>query len=162
MEEIKNIPLAQKVDELYAKEHPKEKKKEFRLGRKGRLSKSKVKRGFIIVQKIDENKNISFEKQKIIDSTFRTKDDNYHAISDEDILFLKGKPIVIQSSIKLNPYQPTGDNEVYGQKYIKARMLADVIKAKGKGASWIVWILIIGAILFGINYISKNGFNFHF
>lgn len=157
---MEEITLKQKIDSLYDEKHPKEKKKEYRLGGKGRLSKGKLKRGYIIVQKIDENKNVSFEKQQIDDSVFKTKDDNYHAVSKEEILFYKGKPMVIQPSIKLNPYQPTGDNEVFGQKYVQAKMLKDFIKKKGRGAGWIVWFLIIGAIIFGINYISKNGFNF--
>jgi len=155
--------LKQKIDELYEKEHPKDKKKEYKLGRKGRLSKGKLKRGYTIVMRIDDNKNVDFEKQPIQDSTVKLNAGDYHAVDEKDILFYKGKPLIIQAVKKENPYNPLdGTNKTYGQKYIKARLLADVIKSKGKGASWIIWIIIIGAILFGINYISKNGFNLHF
>jgi len=53
-------------------------------------------------------------------------------------------PIIIQPTWRANPLKVGKDipeqNETYGQKYIKARMLADIIKVKSKGGSIIIWI----------------------
>lgn len=169
MEEETKKPLLEMVEELYEDKHSdKKKKRKFRLPRKGKVSKGKMKRGFMTIQRIDDNGNVTFEKQRISDATYQLSTGDYHTSSKEDILSYKGKPFVIQATKKLNPYNPNnqttktidgklegpleGPNETYGQKYIRARMLADTIKVKGKGGGIIIWLLIGGAVLFGINY----------
>ena len=164
-ETTKPKPLAEMVRELYEDKHS-QKKKKFRLPRKGKVSKGKIKKGFMTIMRIDDNGNVAFEKQRIKDATYQLSTGDYHTSNKEDILSYKGKPFVIQPTKKINPYNPNtaktidekvvgpleGENETYGQKYIRARMLADTIKVKGKGGSIIIWLLIGGAVLFGINY----------
>jgi len=154
---MEDMSLKEKIDKLYEKFEENE-KKEFKVGRKGKLSKGKLKKGFSIIMRIDDNGNIEFEKQQMKDSTYRLSTGEYHSAKPEDILYYKGKPLIIQPVKKINPYNPLeGKNETYGQKYIMARMLSDVIKVKGAKANWIIWIIIIGAIGLGINYIIKGG-----
>ena len=127
----------------------------MRVPGKGKVSRSKQKKGYMTVVRIDDNKNVAFEKQKMDEGTFRLKGGSYHTTEEEAIYSYKGKPLVFQATKKLNPWNPLGgDNETYGQKLIMARMIGDTIKVKAKGGSIIVIIAIIAAIIFGINYFS--------
>jgi hypothetical protein len=161
--------MKQKIDEVHSLLAPqleqkgKQKKpKKFKLPSKGKVSKAKIKKGWTGIMMINENKEISFEKQPIINSTLKTKDENYHALNSDAILTYKGKPMIIQVSTKLNPWQPnqktimvddTGKeveapvNQVYGQKHVMARMMTDEIKGKKRGGGGM--LLIIGAVLVG-------------
>lgn len=143
MEEDK--PIKEKVDELYnAAKIGKIKK--LKLHPKSKVKKAKIKKGWIGIIKIDENGNMTGEKQKIEGSTFKTKDGIYHASDGREILFWNGKfPVIIQPSWKENPLKIRNEedkNETYGQAYIKARMLSDTIKVKKGGGSFI-WIIVI-------------------
>ncbi|GBE19358.1 MAG TPA: hypothetical protein ENG87_05815 [Candidatus Pacearchaeota archaeon] len=164
MEKIENTqtakPLKEKVDELYfAWEDAK--KKKIKIPRKAKVRKRKKRKGWIGVLKIDENGNISGEKQKMSGFVYRTKDGYYHTSDGQEILFWMGKfPVVIQPSWKLNPLnlrKGVEKNETYGQPYVMARMLNDQIPRKKQSGSIIIWIIIIGAILFGVNYFLKGG-----
>ena len=162
---FENKNLVEKVDDISrVLQNPKLVKKvtkELRLPNRAKVKKGKLKKSWIGIIKIDENRNISFEKQQIEDSTFRTKDGVYHATDGNEILMWKGKfPIVMQSATKKNPFNAyIGDkiNEVYGQKYIMARMLKDAIVMKNKGGmGMIIWIAIIAILGFGIKYLFFN------
>jgi len=161
MDETKTT--GQKIDELYSllsnlKEKDLEKK--FRLPRKGRVSNRKLKKGYVTILRIDENKNVDFEKQPVKNSTYRLSTGTYHTLDESEVFMYKGKPFIIQPTNKLNPYNPlAGKNETHGQTYIMARMLADVIKVKSRGANIIVWLLVLGATAFEINYFAggKDG-----
>ena len=131
--------------------------KKLKIPRKAKVKKRTLKKGYIGILKIDENRNITAEKQKISVASYKDKDGKYHTTDGREILFWEGKfPVILQPSWKNNPINlnPENDtNETYGQPYIKAKMLADTIKVKAKGGSIIIWVLIAGAVLFGINYI---------
>lgn len=130
----------------------KKKIKKLKLPRKARVKKGKLKKGWIGVLKIEENGNISGEKVKVEGSTFVQKDDIIHATTGQEVLFWEGKfPVVIQPSWKNNPvdvrkFYKEETNETYGQPYIKARLLKDVIKPKRTGGGSIIWIIAIVAI----------------
>ena len=146
------ISLKEKIDILFDQREEKKVKK-FKVPRRGNPSKRKLKKGYMIVMRVDDNKNVDFEKQPIEDSTYRLKQGTYHSTEEKDIFLYKGKPLIIQPAKKLNPHNPlSGENETYGQKYIMARMLKDTIKMKKSSGSIIIWIVVIGAILFGVNY----------
>lgn len=146
------ITLKQKVDELYD-ENQQKKTKKFKVPRKGKVSKRQQKKGFTTIMRIDNNGNVDFEKKQIDGATYRLSTREYHATNEADILSYKGKPFIIQPTKKLNPYNPlSGKNETYGQPYIMARMLGDTIKVKSAKGNILIWILIVGAVLFGINY----------
>jgi hypothetical protein len=132
--------------------------KKLKIPKKAKVNGIKLKKGYIGILKIDENKVISGEKQRIYGSSYKDKEGLYHSTDGREILFWEGKfPILIQPSWKNNPINlsPIEDkNETYGQPYIKAKMLADSIKVKSNsGGGIIIWILIAGAVLFGINYL---------
>jgi len=130
MEENKEPSLKEKVD-LLIEEKNKNKAKKFRIPRRGKLNRSKIKKGYTTIMRIDDNGNVDFEKQRIQDSTYRLSTKDYHVTEKKDILSYKGKPFIIQPTKKLNPYNPLqGNNETYGQPYIMARMLGDTIKGK--------------------------------
>ena len=141
------------------------KTKEVRMPRKGKVKGRNLKKGYLGVMMIDENRNCTFEKHKILGSAFKDSNGIYHATDGREILFFQGKfPFVIQPSWKTNPIEPikfnpeTDKNETYGDKYKMAKMLADTIKVKGKGGgNIIIWIIIAGAVLFGINYFMGGG-----
>lgn len=161
MEEIKKEKsLKEKVDEMHNTLYdPKTKK--IKIPRKAKVRKGKVKKGWVGVLTIDTNGNISGEKQKLAEFVIRTKDGLYHTTDGREILFWQGKfPIVIQPSWRNNPLNIRNDvekNETYGQPHIMARMLNDTIRIKKPGGSFIIWILVIGAVLFGINYFLNGG-----
>lgn len=139
--EEKQISINERLKVLEGKE-PYIKTKKFRIPRKGKVGRSKIKKGYCTILRIDDNGNVDFEKQKIMDSTYRLTTKEYHTTKEEDILSYKGKPLIIQCTKKLNPYNPLhGKNEVYGQKYIMARMLGDTIKIKSGGSKTILWLI---------------------
>jgi len=158
MEEKKTMSMKEEVDYLMKKSQT-VKKKRFGLPRKGRLSKSKMKKGYVTVMRIDDNRNVDFEKQKIMDSTYRLSTKEYHVTNEQDILSYKGKPLIIQPTKKINPYNPLkGKNETYGQKYIMARMLSDTIKVVAKGAKGIMTIIGICIVAYIGYSIITGGF----
>lgn len=174
--EIKPLPesptvektLREEVHEIHNKVFPANEKgkktKELKINRL-KVSKSKAKKDWVGILRVNENSEISIEKVQIKDSTTKLKDDNYHAVSYQDILRYKGKPVYIQVSTQLNPWSPTQKtywevdgktveapiNQVYGQKNVMARMLTDEIKGKKKGMGG---ILVIGGVLLGIYLIA--------
>lgn len=153
---MKEKSMKEQISEIHtALENPK--KKKIKLPRKARARKRKLKKGWVGALIIDENKNIHGEKIKIEGGCFNEKKGVYHASDGKEIFWFNGKfPIIIQPTWRNNPLEIGKDleneNQTYGQKYIKARMLADVIKVKAKGGSIIIWIVVIAAVLFGINY----------
>lgn len=166
--EDKDLSLKEKIDILFAEkvETKKKKRKLFKIPKRGVPSKSKVKKGYMIVVRIDDNKNIDFEKQPLEDSTFRLKDKTYHSLTkEEDIFFYKQKPLIFQAVKKREPYNPEltdenplkGANETYGQKYIMARMLKDAIKIKKSLGGWVIWIVLAIVGFFVVQYFMKKG-----
>lgn len=147
--------LNDKVDEIYSAFHEMDKKKikKFRMPKRGKVSKRQSRQGYMTVVRIDDNKNVDFEKRPIEDSTYRLKTGDYHTAKEDDIFTYKGKPLVFQPTRKLNPYNPLeNDNETYDQKYVMARMLGDAIKmAKKKGGGAFLWI-ILGIVVIGALY----------
>jgi hypothetical protein len=131
------------------------KPRRFNLPMKARVRKPHLKKGFVIVIQIDDNHNVTFRREPIVDGTIKL-DDTYHAISDVAIFFYKGKPMLFQAKKKLNPWSLEGDNETYGQPYVAAKILKDTITPKKfaiKGM--IIFWLILGAI--AVYYFMSRG-----
>lgn len=151
-------PLTERVHELEKKFEEPDKTRKFRMPRRGRVSKRQERKSYISICRIDDNKNVDFEKRQVVGSTYRLKDGTYHALKDDDVYSYRGKPMVFQPVKKLNPYNfLDGKNETYDQEYIQARMLGDQIKLvnKKKGGAFI-WVLIIALVIGGIYFIIKN------
>lgn len=144
--------LKQKIDEIYYGKSRKKVKK-FKLPRKARLNKKKMREGYVTIIKIEDNKNLDFVREQIIDGTIKMDGDSFHAIDSENVFFYKNKPIILQAKRKLNPYNPLeGEHQTYGQKYIMARMKSDSIISKKKlgwGAG-IGGLILVGIILYTI------------
>lgn len=167
--EQENIPLLKQVEMLkqqvaMGQPQPIIKEKKIKLPSRAKAKRGKIKKGWIGIISIDENGGIKGEKQKVEDSTIRLKDGSYHALDGEEILFWEGKfPVIIQPTWKLNPLKlrkKEGEkdeakaNQTYGQKYVMARMLGDTIKVKAKSMGILIWALLIGGILFAVNYFT--------
>jgi hypothetical protein len=160
IEEIK--PLRQEVNEL--KELVgKGKVRKLKLSR-AKVKRGRLKKGWIGVLKIDENGNMSGTKTRIEGSAFNLgkglNDANYHATDGREVLFWNGKfPVLIQPTWKLNPLkirkESETENETYGQPYIQAKMLKDVIKVKKGGGKG---LLIIGVVAVGLFVLGKYVF----
>jgi len=175
MEEAKIISKEDKIEEVMPEKTMKamvseihtaledNKTKKVKLPRKARVKKRKLRKGWVGALIIDENRNIHAEKVKIEGSCFQEKNGLYHTADGKDIFWFDGKfPIIMQPSwrrspIRLGTEELTEENNTKSQTYIKARMLADVIKVKSKGGSIILWIVLAAAVLFGINYFMGGG-----
>jgi hypothetical protein len=147
--------LKQDVEDIKKsmEENKEEKKpKKFRLPFKAKVSKKRMREGYVTVMIVNENKNVDFTREPIKDATYNLGD-TFHATNSEDVLFYKGRPLVIQPKKKLNPYNPLdGKNETYGQKYVMARMEGDKLTLKKK-LGWgmsIGFIIIIGIIAYAV------------
>lgn len=149
--------LSEKVNETY--DFLKEIKqgnikiRNIKIPRKAKVRTSKLRKGWIGILKIDENGNISGDKIRISGGAFNTKEGLYHATDGREILFWNGKfPILIQPTWKKNPVsirmKSDEINETYGDPYIKAKILRDVIKVKKSAGGIVIWILVaIGAYI---------------
>jgi len=163
-EDVKEMSMKEKIDILFNQNSqassPNVKIKPIKIPRKAKVRRGRAKKGWIGVIKIDETGVISGEKQKVEDSVFKLKAGTYHATDGQEIFSWEGKfPVIIQETKKLNPVNIVklnrGENETYRQKYVLTKMLKDAIKIKNGGASFLVWILIAGAIFLGAKYIFK-------
>ena len=148
--------LSQKVDQLLeivghgGLENIK-KPKAFRMPFKGKLGRTKLKRGFVTVIQIAENDAVSFTREVIEDGTIRL-DKTYHAVDDQDILTYKGRPLIIVPKKSNTPYNPNRViNNTYGQKHIQSRMLNETIntaKKLGFAGMSIGAVVLIGALIY--------------
>ena len=129
-------------------EEKNKKSKKFRLPMRAKVGKVRLKQGYVTVAIIQDNKEIAFTKEPIVDGTIKLSDKKYgdtiHAVNEENIFTYKGRPFIWQAKGKINPFNPLiGMNETYGQKYIMARMESDKITNK-RNFSW--GLIIIGVI----------------
>lgn len=150
--------LVEKVDFIFnTLQEIKDKKdvKKLKLLRKAKVSKGRIKRGWVGILFLNENRVISGQKVKLEGGTYKTKDGNYHVTNGKELLFWEGKyPILIQRYDKLNPtnilLKEGEKNEVYGQDLIMLRIKKDIIKEKKKfnlGFLYIILILVAGYFL---------------
>lgn len=159
--EYKKLPIMQELESLRNQiKASKTKTKKLKIPRKAKVRKGKLKKGWIGIIKIDENGNISGEKQKVEDSTIRLKDKTYHAINGEEVGMWEGKfPVILIQTWRKNPMpikRSDNKNETYGQKYIMARMLGDTIKVKAGGNMGLLYIVGIGIALY-VGYMALTG-----
>ena len=78
-QEIKEPTLMEKLDKLYSvlESGDKKKIKKLKLPRKAKVSKRKMKKGWVGFLFLNENRTISGEKQKIERGTYKNKKNNY-------------------------------------------------------------------------------------
>jgi hypothetical protein len=159
----KEPSLKEKVDTIYSKlESLDEKKmKKLKIPRRAKVSKSRLKKGYVGVLFTSPNKVIRGEKVKLDGGTYNLKDGNTRYTDGHEIAWWEGKyPIIWQRYDKANPtnlFPKEGDkNEIYGQDSIKLRMKQDLIKDTKKGGG--MSIIIIIAVLVGGYFVIKTFF----
>lgn len=132
-EQLKDI--SESLKEIKEKEKP----KEWKLPFFSRLSKTNLKKSYITVCIINDNRALDFKKVPVIDGVIELED-TLHALNEYSIYTYNGKPFIFQPKKKLNPYDFLDKkNETYGQKYILARMERG--KIENKKQIPIQWIL---------------------
>lgn len=156
-EENKEVSMKDKVDASYElakafKEMDEREKqkliKKLNIPRKAKVSRSRMKKGYIGVLFLNDNRVIRGEKVQLDGGTYRTKDKNCHVTDGSELIFWEGKyPLVFQRNDKLNPtnlFKEATENEMYGQEKVYLRMTKDAQKDKKKGkTNWIYLILIL-------------------
>jgi hypothetical protein len=156
--------LVQKIEEAHSfieqAKQGKVKIKPMKIPRKAKVGKNKRKKGYIGIFRIDENLNISGERQKLEDAGYMLKGGTFHAINKDEICMWDGKyPVIIQPTWSINPLNIKKEkpiNETYGQKYVMARMMKAVIAQTKKKAGWLLWVALgVGAII-AYNLITKG------
>lgn len=152
--------INEKLDEINKKlgeeDKKKDKKKIFKLPSKAKIRNAHLKKGYVTIEAIGENKEIFFIKEPIVDGTIKIGD-TFHAVDSFDVFTYKGKPFIHQPKTKINPWNPLSNyleeqrefegkklnkNEIYGQKYIMSRMKNDMVSAKKPIGAWI-WIVLV-------------------
>jgi len=155
--------LKEKVDGV---EVSKDKKK-FRLPTKGRLSKQNLKKGYVTVLHIKNNRHGEFIKLPIDESTTMLNGIPRIAKADDIILIDdKGKtvPMIIQPEWRVNPINPSEDYEKAvndemtseGYSLLMNRMQKEVIALKKKMGTWMIF-LIIGIIVVAAFFLLGGG-----
>lgn len=147
--------LKEKVDELFEEKREKEKEiykeKKFRLPFKGKVSKTKIKQGYVTVMVFKENNNVDFVRKQIIGGTIKLDDgepSTIHSLKQKDLFFYKGKPFLLQAKSNLNSWNPFVEKqETYGQALVMARMEGDKLTLK-KGFGKVGWI--VGALVMAV------------
>jgi hypothetical protein len=144
--------LNSKMDEIL---ETKSKVKGFKLPSKAKLSKSKVKKNWVTICKINENRAVDFTREPINNQTIIV-DGVPRLATGEDVLNYKGKPMMILPSWSVKPFSPSEnykksieDNlNTKGHALLLARMKAGVIDIKKKMNMWlIVGLLAIAGIV---------------
>jgi hypothetical protein len=153
MDEIKNIPIPERLKNLEEQAY-KDKSKKLRFPMRAKVNSSRLKKGWIGCLTVGENRIVTGEKLPVEDGAYRTKDGTYHTLDGHEILFWNGRtklPFIIQPVVKINPIDLVeGKNETRGQKMIMAKMLKDQIKIKDKGS---MKGLLIVVVVIGVGYV---------
>jgi len=142
---------------------PKEKKKRtFKIPFKGKVNNAKARKGYTTVIVIKENRNIDFVKYPIDEQTFM-HDGAPRIATAEEILWYKGKPVIILPNWSTKPFSPTDNYQTTIQKQYGAqgarllynRMNMELIKTKKAISGILVMGIIVGIIVLG--YFAYQG-----
>jgi len=149
--------IEEKIDQVLNK---KQAKKEFKIPFSARVMGKKGKENYITVMKVNDNGNVSFTKEQIIDQTIML--DNIPRIaSGEHVLKYKRNPIIIVPSWSVQPFSPSqskkeslsdGSNS-NGYRLLMNRMQVEAIKLGKKIGGLGIGIgalIIIGVIVYAL------------
>ena len=151
-----------RLAEANEKNEEKKKEKSFKIPFFSRLSKGNLKRGYVTVCYINDNKAIDFIKVPVSEGTTMIRDTPYLAMADH-MLTYKGKPFIIQPAWNIQPFCPSKDLDDaekerklnIGYRLLFNKMKSDILSAKKK----ISWLLIIGGLVVAgglIWFLMKN------
>ena len=138
----------------------KKKKEGLKIPFMARVGKGNARKNYVTVIKLNENRNVDFEKKQIVEQTIMV-DDVPRLASGEYIFNYKNKPILILPSWSVEPLSPSKDYKnslinganTAGYRIIMNRMQGEAIKLGkkigGLGLS-IGAIVIVGVIIYGL------------
>jgi hypothetical protein len=152
------------LKELLNKYDKKQSEKKFSIPFTARVSKAQAKKGWTTVMIARDNRNVEFTKKQIEEQTIMVDGIPRIATAD-DVLFYKGRPLIILPSWSVKPFSPTDnlketDAKSYGSqgyRLLLARMKAEVVEGKKKIGSWIIWV-IVGLIAVGYLAMKSGAF----
>jgi hypothetical protein len=144
------IEMNEKIEEKGKRE------KGFKLPWKGKVSKSKVKKGWATYMVIRDNRNIEFTKKPIEEQTV-VIDGTPRIATADDTLFYKGKPFYVQPSWSVKPFSPTENynqtiKEGYasqGYKLLMNRMKNEQLTTKKSFGGIGIFLIIVAIIAIG-------------
>lgn len=137
----------------------KRQEKKSKLERKLKLTTGKKKRNYVVILKINENRDLEIVKEPIQNQSV-TIDGVPRLATGEHVLNYKKEPILIQPSWSVEPFAPSkhfkesledGSN-TRGYSILLARMKEGAISAK-KNIGWglsIGMIIILGVLAYGL------------
>lgn len=79
--------------------------KKFRFPRSGKVSKSKVKKNYVSICYINENREVKFTKAPVKEGGY-ILDGSPHLATPDYMLTYRGKPFIIQPGWSIKPYSP--------------------------------------------------------
>jgi len=154
------------------KDEKKEKEKKWKLPWKAKTSKSKAKKGYIGVLKLNENRTITPSKERIEEQTIIV--DGVPRLSTAEYVWYLGKhPVILLPSWSVKPIspnekvetnEPLNPSELYqnsmndgsnikGYKLLMNKMKLSTIDAKkqmGGILKWIIGLVLAGIIVYAI------------
>ena len=139
--------------------------KAFKIPFGARLSSSRVKKGFVTVAYISQNKGISFFKVQVDEGVYKDKNGIPHVATAKYILNYKNKPMIIQpewSQVPFNPEEHLEEtlqtkNSSTGWKLLANHFEKEQIKPKGSFGA-MGWIFVV-LVLIGLGYYAwSNGY----
>lgn len=136
--------------------------KKFRIPK---LSKSKLKKGFVIVQVLKNNNYVDFKKLKVIDgNVYLRENETYHLADSDYIGMYKKFPLIILPEWSIEPLtkevllRKVDENRstVKPQKQIIHLMEDARLAEQSKPKRGMKGILIIGALLIGLYFLGQK------
>ena len=151
VKEIKEILTKQSDEEKVVK--PK-KPRQFRIPGRAKINRNKAKKNYATVMIVNENGNVDFVREQIVDQSIMV--DKVPRIATADVVCqYKGKPLIIQPLWSVKPFSRADHYmeterqmlNTKGYKVLMDRMRKEALQAK-KALSW--WLIIGGLILLGV------------
>lgn len=166
-EEFEEKGIGSKLDELIGLNKElvgRKKMTHWKMPRGGKLTKSQIRKNYVTMIVVNENKELDFIKVPIDEGT--TLVDGTPRIATTDyVMTFKGKPVIFQPKWSVRPFSPTSHQELTvknqdsaaGYKLLLNKMKKEVISPKKTMSGVILWIIIGLVVIGGAYYLFKSG-----
>jgi len=147
--------LSEKIEELQKNSNGK-KKKGFKIGAKGNLSRNQLKNNYAVVQLIKRNGEMDFLKRPIENGTIHIpQTGTYHKVNAKDVLYHNKIPYLLLPEWSLNTLNPYDKIEDKGlpeaeKIMILASRLSQIKPKKGMPSMKLFMIFIAIVIVLGL------------
>ena len=153
IQELKDLVVAEKKVKI----------KPFKIPFRGRVNKKKARDGWVTIQKINDNRRVTWERQKIEEQTIIVDGVPRVLTADEVLFDHKGSPLVILPSWSVKPFSPTDNYSgtiqdgyaTQGYRLLMNRMKNEIITAKKKMSGMMIFGGLI--LLVAIGYFMVKG-----